>query len=324
MNLREQEYILAIAKHSSLKGASEELNISPPSLSVFLSTLEKTLDIPLFNRFGKKFVPTEAGAAYIRYAQEMSFLNRQWESHLSSLKLGARGVLRIGLHPRRTTYLLPAALREFSVLRPNVSTKIYEGSSEELFHLLVSGEVDLIINNQRHPSPALEYIPFYRDQLVAVLSPLHPLASRSVSIPGSTIPWIDLSLFAGEHFILQLPDQSSRYYTDQALTYAGIRPVHFYMIENLEAAAQMAAEGLGIAFNFLGYIRNFSYEKPVSIFLAGDPTVFIDYYIVHRKDAYLAAYVLDFIEILHKQIKSQSRSPFHENTSAASTQLDQG
>lgn len=302
MNLREQEYVLAIAKYQTLKSAAEFLNISSPTLSVFLSTLEQNLGVPLFNRFGKKFVPTEVGATYIRYAQEMSFLNHQWESQLSSLKHGERGVLRLGLHPRRTTYLLPAALREISVLHPHVEVSIREGSSEALFDMLLNGEVDLIINNQRCPSPVLEYIPFYQDRLVAVLSPLHPLASQAVSIPGCPLPWLDLSLCAGETFILQRPDQSSRIFTDQALAYAGICPTHFYMLENLEASAQMAAEGLGIAFNFLGYIQYFSYPKPISFFLVGDPKVLIDYFIIRRKDAYLAPQISDFIQILRKQI----------------------
>ena len=43
MNLREQEYVLAIANYQSLKGAAEFLNVSPPTLSVFLSTLEHSL-----------------------------------------------------------------------------------------------------------------------------------------------------------------------------------------------------------------------------------------------------------------------------------------
>lgn len=30
MNLREQEYVLAIANYQSLKGAAEFLNVSPP------------------------------------------------------------------------------------------------------------------------------------------------------------------------------------------------------------------------------------------------------------------------------------------------------
>lgn len=68
----------------------------------------------------------------------------------------------------------------------------------------------------------------------------------------------------------------------------------------------MAAEGLGVAFNFLGYIQHFSYHKAIRYFLTGDPNTFIDYYIVRRKDAYLAPYVADFIEILQEQIAQQS------------------
>lgn len=306
MNLREQEYVLAIANYQSLKGAAEFLSVSPPTLSVFLSTLEHSLGVPLFNRFGKKFVPTEVGEIYIRYAREMCFLNRQWEARLDSMKHGERGALRLGLHPRRTIDLLPAALREVTLLHPGIDVKLYEGSSEKLFHLLLEGEVDLIVNNQSHPSPVLEFIPFYRDRLVAVLSPSHPLAHKGISLPNSTLPWLDLALLAGETFILQLPEQSIRVYTDQALDYAGVHPLHHYTVENLESAAQMAAEGLGVAFNFLGYIQHFSYHKPVRYFLIGDPNAFIDYSIVRRKDAYLAPYVSDFIEILQKQIARQS------------------
>ena len=164
MNLREQEYVLAIANYQTLKGAAEFLNVSPPTLSVFLSTLEHTLGVPLFNRFGKKFVPTEVGETYIRYAREMCFLNRQWEARLYDIKHGERGVLRLGLHPRRTTYLLPAALRELTIRHPSIDVKLYEGSSEELFHLLLDGEVDLIINNRPNPAPVLEFIPLALSQ----------------------------------------------------------------------------------------------------------------------------------------------------------------
>ena len=63
-----------------------------------------------------------------------------------------------------------------------------------------------------------------------------------------------------------------------------------------------AAEGLGIAFHFLGYIQYFSYPKPISFFPVGDPKALIDYYIVRRKDAYLAPQISDFIQILGKQM----------------------
>lgn len=45
MELREQAYVTAIARHGSLKQAAAELHISPPTLSIFLSNLEKELGL---------------------------------------------------------------------------------------------------------------------------------------------------------------------------------------------------------------------------------------------------------------------------------------
>lgn len=78
MELREQTYILAIARHGGIKKAAEELHITPPTLSIFLSRLEQELGVPLFDRLGRRFLPTEAGALYIRIAQKMVSLQYQY------------------------------------------------------------------------------------------------------------------------------------------------------------------------------------------------------------------------------------------------------
>ena len=70
-------------------------------------------------------------------------------------------------------------------------------------------------------------------------------------------PRIDLKQFNGERFILQKPDQSSRHYTDLAIAYDHAEPGQVFLLENLESACQLAAEGYGIAFNFYQYMKNF-------------------------------------------------------------------
>ena len=55
MNLREQLYVCAIAKTGSLTAAAKILNTSQPNLSLFLSDLERSLNIKLFDRIGKQF-----------------------------------------------------------------------------------------------------------------------------------------------------------------------------------------------------------------------------------------------------------------------------
>lgn len=303
MELREQSYILAIGKYGSIKQAAESLNISPPTLSVLLSTLEHNSGIRFFDRLGKHFVPTEAGRLYMERAQGMIEIKLQYEAELNDLKKGTAGTIRFGIHPRRTLFLLPSVLAKYSSLFPSVQIVTYENLSPMLFKQLLDGELDFIINNQFNPDKGLEYIPLYHDRLCAVIASGHPLANQGRMLPGETVPWIDLSLFNGERFIMQKPVQSSRIYTEKAIASSHAIPGQSFIIENLESAAQMAAEGLGISFNFLSYIENFSYKKAIRYFLVGDTSQTIPYTIVMRREKYIPSYTLAFIDALKKQME---------------------
>lgn len=303
MDLREQSYVLAIAKYGSIKPAAEELHISPPTLSVFLTNLEHNTGIRLFDRLGKRFVPTDAGELYIHTATAMMNLKKNYETKLDDLKNGVTGTIYFGIHPRRTLHYLPAVLKDFSAAYPNVQIVTCEEVSDIAFSMLLKGSLDFIITNRANRDPALLYTPFYQDRLVMVLPSDHPLAREATLLPGQAIPWIDLALFQHERMILQQPEQSSRKYTEKALSYAHITPRQSFIVSNLETAAQMAAEGLGISFNFEQYIRYFSYEKPIRYFYVGDPRETISYYIVCRKDKYLSSYTQAFIETLKAHLR---------------------
>lgn len=307
MNIREQEYVLAIAKHCNIKNAAEELNISSPGLSIFLSSLEKNLGVPLFHRIGKKFLPTDAGYLYIDYAKQMAKFKKEFNETLSDIKHGTAGTIHIGLHPRRTTFMLAKALKLLYSDYPYVRVTITEETSVQLFDLVEEGDLDFIIVNRKHASPALSYELLYGDRLVCVLPPSHPAVEKGKKLPGERLEWLDLKLLEGERFILQSPPQSSRMFTDMALDYAGIKPDDAIIVRNLESASQIAAEGLGVAFNFRSYTRNFTYPKPVKYFLVGDPKLYVNYWIVKRKDKYMPKYAKAFVGALKASL-SEERS----------------
>ncbi len=297
MNLREQRYVLAIAKHRSIKEAAKELCIAPPTLSIFLGNLERELGIPLFDRLGKKFAPTCAGRVYIDYAQKMAQLDDEFEKEMMDLKNESKGLVRLGMHRRRTTYLVPATLAEFLRVHPDVDFQLHESDTEDLFKRLLAGELDLVINNHIHRDEILEYIPFYDDRLVVVTSADHPKI-QGLSYGKGLPSWVDLSLFNGETFILQRPSQASRGYVDQAMAYSSAEPGRTLIISNMEAASQLAAEGIGIAFNMLSYTVSYNYPKPVRYFFVGDRDVKVPYYIIRRRDRYTPSYLDDLISIL--------------------------
>lgn len=300
MELREQLYILAIAEHGSIKHAAEELCVAPPTLSIFLNNYEKKIGGKLFDKLGHKFIPTEIGQVYISAAKKIVSIANDCDSAIKENLNLSEGTIRFGIHTRRTLNLLAKALLNFSKLYPNIEVITYEENTPLMYKALLDGELDFIITNRLHNDSSLIFTPFYKDRLVAITPKDHPKNLSAVKMPNESIPWIDLALFSGERFILQKPVQSCRYYTDKAIAYSGAVPLKIYVIENMEAAAQLAAEGLGIAFSYVQYAREYTHAKPFSYFLVGDMNEIIEYNVVFRRDKFLPKSVHDLIEVLTK------------------------
>ena len=71
---RNVEYILEVARCGGITRAAEKLFITPSALSKYVLALEEQLQVKLFHRVGKTFVPTEAGECYIKKGLEIERL----------------------------------------------------------------------------------------------------------------------------------------------------------------------------------------------------------------------------------------------------------
>ena len=304
MDLKEQEYVVALAEYGSITRAAESLFISQPTLSIFLSRLEKRLGTPLFDKIGKKLVPTVAGELYVRRAKELLMIQGQFQGELSDLISGSYGRLRLGIHARRSAYLIPKVMVRFQAMYPNVDLSLWETGSADMEQRLLEGTLDLILSNRFLHADKLAFFPIYQDTLVAALSPSHPACKKAVMLPGHLRPWLDLREVKDEFFILQYPHQTTRLFTDQALRYSGISPKRVFYIQNMETAAQMAAEGVGIAFSVDSYAKHFTYEKPVYFFEVGDPDFSVQIALAHRKDAHIPKYMEAFIRLVRENFNS--------------------
>jgi DNA-binding transcriptional LysR family regulator len=306
VDLKEQEYVLAIARHGDLKDASEEVGITPPGLSTFISTLERRLGTPLFHRVGKRFIPTDAGKSYIFYAKRMYAYKRDFDAKLSDFKNAFTGQLSIGLQVIRANVVFPPTMKIFSEKYPNVDVNIFEGNNDELFEKLVSGDLDFIVINKKIRNTSLEYRDIYKDRLVCILSHENKAAQMGQDIEGGKLKYLDLKLLDDETFIMPSPVLATRRYVDKAIAYSGVTPGRTLTLENLGTIAQLAAEGVGAGFSLYRFTRFFEYPKPFSTFLVGDLNVYPVYYIVKRKDRYIPRYVSFFMD---KLVEMSSASP---------------
>lgn len=305
MDLREQEYVVALARHGSIGKAAQELFVSQPTLSIFLNRLEERLGIRLFERIGKRLTLTYAGELYVKSAREMLILQNQFQGVLGDLISGCTGRLRLGLHLRRSSFLLPCILSEFSSRYPGVEVLLKEDISSVIEKMLLEGELDLILTNRFFNKDKLDIVPVYEDRLIMSIRADHPLCSHAKHHPGHTYPWLDLKLLEKETFILQSPEQSIRIFTNAALSFASVIPQNTFVIENMETAAQMAAEGYGVAFNYESYIRQFHYAKPIKVFEVGFSNFIIPVSLAYRKGSFLPSYTSDFIGLVKEYFNKE-------------------
>ena len=302
MDMREQEYVIAISECGSITGAAKKLGISQPALSMFIANLENSLGIRLFERYNKRWLPNYAGEKYIQKAKEMLILHDELVWEMNSVRSERTGRIRIGLPVRHSCYLAPPLLKAFWHEYPGVDVVFDETHGVEREASLRSGGLDFNLVTRICLDPDFDYYSIQKDPLLLVVPPEHPLKNKGRYTSGSAYPWIDLRLFSGEKFILNQPGQTMRKNSDYALEQAGINPKEPILIRSTEASIRMAAEGLGVAFTMASYARQLQSTEHIGYFMVGDPILKSELVVAYRKNMEIEPYAKFFLELIRKLI----------------------
>jgi DNA-binding transcriptional LysR family regulator len=192
MELRHLRYFVAVADHLSFGRAARALHLSQPPLSRQIRALEDELGTALFARTKRSVALTPAGAALLPDARRLL-------READALRVGARkhalgevGTLALGFIGMAAYNVLPDLLPAFHRAHPGVRLALREATSDVLLAALRQGEIDAGVVLPPVSEPGFEYLPLFRDTLVAAL----PAGRRRA--PGA----IPLASLAGEPFVL--------------------------------------------------------------------------------------------------------------------------
>ncbi len=149
MLLRQMNYFVAVVECNSFTEAAEQCYISQSAISQQIRALEKELGVELLHRENRKFTLTSAGEYF--YSQSKGILDEVEDIRQETIRIGQDHELqlRIGYLRCYSGQELHQAVAEFSQLYPEVSISIVNGTHEELYNQLRSGEVDIILSDQR-------------------------------------------------------------------------------------------------------------------------------------------------------------------------------
>ena len=232
------EALVEIARQRNMSRAAEALYVTQPALSARMRALEQHIGSQLLVRSGRGMQLTAAGEAFLPYATRALESIDQGRTLLRRLVLGEAGELVVGASPAISTYVLPRALRAFRERSPDVELRVRTGHSEDVFELVVQGQVDLGLARQLSHD-GVEQLHLYDDELVLVVDSTHELAQREVA---------SVSDLADEQLILF--DTSSSYHelTGALFRRAGVTPRGVMELDNIDATKKMIAQGLGVGF----------------------------------------------------------------------------
>lgn len=193
MELRQLRYFQKACELKNFSEAARALYISQSTLSQQIKQLEDELGILLFDRIGKRIVPTEAGNAFLPYVNKAIADAESGKQIIRDIKGLESGELNIG-----STFSLNAlllyALDIFTEKYPKIKVNIMFATSEELLDKLEDNKLDFVLSfkPQGISDESFETVHLFTSRLCAVVHKSHPLAGvSSISLKRlSEIPLI--------------------------------------------------------------------------------------------------------------------------------------
>src|SRR3989442_6850627 len=150
--LAQVEGFLEVARRGIVSRAAEALCVPQPTLTARLHSLERELGDPLFARTRRGMRLTDAGRAFLPYAERAMRAVRDGRQALSDARSASAGRLVLGAAPAVSTYALPALLRRFAAgYRPYVVPCLTWPSESYLQKLLREAVQLAMVRSMRHP-----------------------------------------------------------------------------------------------------------------------------------------------------------------------------
>lgn len=168
MELHHLRIFLSVYKNRSFSKASVEHRLAQPTVSEHIKTLERELSCTLFERLGKKIIPTREAEVLYNHALELSEKADNVKAVLGRLKKDVSGELIVGASTIPGAYLLPELMADFKRKHTGVSFEVRVGDSQEIVQQVVSHHVLLGIVGSKITDAQINYTPFLEDELIIV------------------------------------------------------------------------------------------------------------------------------------------------------------
>ncbi|WP_159887417.1 LysR family transcriptional regulator [Paenibacillus puerhi] len=236
MNIENIEAFIYVVHFGGFKKAAHALFLSQPAVTARIQSLERELDLQLFERNGKLISLSEDAKQFLPYAEQILGTYRKSIKHLR--KSASPDVLRIGCTSLLSQYVIPDLLPLFRKRYPDVRFKLVTDTNEQILEKLLNKELEYgLVKSLTHPN--IEATRLFENHIVLAVRPDHPFAAKKTAT------------------LKELASQAIVFYECGSLDWtalhrmfesSGTVPRIEAQLDNLEAAKSLVSDGAGVGF----------------------------------------------------------------------------
>ncbi len=284
MNINEIEAFVSVVQVGGVTRAAGRLHRSQPAVSRRLRLLERQLGAPVLEKVRHKVMLTEAGRAFLPFAEAVLAAIRDGTEAVRALRAEARGTVSLALVGTLAGTTIVEDLRRFARKHKNVRVDLRTANSQEVSDLVRRGDVTLGLRYFDDPSPELVSRTVSMEAMVVACPAEHRLAGRRVA---------DIRQLAGERWV-GFPLSRARHDSvaqvlERQLAAAGLAGAEIVAIDSLTAQKRLVEAGFGIALLPESAVQEELRLGTLDLIHAPRVRTTIPVSVVHRRAGYLSA-----------------------------------
>lgn len=302
IKLKQLRAFVAVYRLQRLAAAAEQLSITPSAVSILIRQLEDNLQTTLFDRSGRVLRPTLAADEAVieaeRILRDISLFGESFHERAGLRK----GRLRIAVTPSVGVMVMPAGVRRFNEIYPQIQLIIEDCSPTEFLALILTKQVDLGIGIPEQIISEIEVSLLEQDPLYVVCTHDHPLAAYE------KICWQQLD---DVPMIALRSGYGVRHQVDAAAQQQGVQLRLVNEVNFSTSALWMAAAGIGVAI-LPSYLTVGPFFPNLVARPLIEPVLYRSVYAVNRKNQALTPAAERFIAIMKEVHRDALSRPERE------------
>ena len=218
MDIRQLQYLAALAREKHFTRAAAACNVTQPTLSGRIRQLELELEVPIVERGQRYRGLTPEGERVLKWAH---VILKSWQSmqeelgHLKDHDSGLMGRVVVGGIPSSLP-MIPLLTKKIRGIHPGIDFTVLSQSSEEILRGLVDFSIDVGITYlDNEPIAGMLATPLYVERYCLFVPETHALAKRE------SVTWQEASK---EPLCLLTSNMQNRRIIDRAFETANCNP----------------------------------------------------------------------------------------------------